>query len=71
MSKHTYIPCDPNSIPANVRFDIPGRNAGQAVEVAYGGFDRAEHDAGDMYKRVTDHGIGAGAVTYYILATKS
>lgn len=62
---HNYIRCTLNEIPDGVRFDVTMRNQGQIVEIAYGGFGRAEHDAGDPYKRVTDH--SDGSVTYFRL----
>jgi len=62
-----YVECGKGDVPGNVRFDVPARLAGQHVEVAYGGFGRAEHDEGDLYKRVTDRSIGPGAVAYYRL----
>ena len=49
-----YEQIDPASIPANVRFDVPRRFQGRMVEVAFGGFGRQEHDAGDPFKRITD-----------------
>jgi len=60
-----YIPIAKEAIPPNVRFDVPQRCAGQIVEVAYGGTGSAQHDAGDPYKRVTDH--SDRSVGYYIL----
>lgn len=65
-----YVECSRESVPAAVRFDIPRRNQGQAIEVAYGGFDRSEHDDGAPYKRVVDHGEGPDARKYYRLAGK-
>jgi hypothetical protein len=65
MTAKIYVVCDASDIPAGVRFDVPRRLQGQTVEVAYGGFDRAEHDDGDPYKRVTDRSIGPKATTYY------
>lgn len=60
-----YEPIPADSIPAKVRFDVPRRNQGQIVEVAYGGFSRYAHDEGDEYKRVVDRSVGVGRVTYY------
>ena len=60
MTKYTR--CDERDIPAAVRFDVPGRNQGQMIEVAYGGLDRGEHDYGDPFKRIKDEN---GRVTYY------
>lgn len=54
----SYVQIDPSLIPDKVRFDVPRRNQGQTVEVAYGGFDRSEHDEGDMYERITDRSTG-------------
>lgn len=63
-----YVEISESEIPAGVRFDVPGRNQGQVIEVAYGGFNRASHDAGDPYKKVTDRSVPVGRasrVTYY------
>lgn len=65
MSK--YVQLEKWQVPANVRFDVQAHRQGQIVEVAYGGFDRAEHGPGDLYKRVTDRGVGGGT-RYYIRA---
>lgn len=64
----TYVQCQQADIPAGVRFHVPQRHQGQSIEVAYGGFDRAEHDEGDPYMRVLDRSIGPQAITYYRLA---
>ncbi len=61
--KTTYTPIEESQVPAGVRFDVMRQNQGQIVEVAYGGFDRAEHGNGDPYKRVTDR--GDRSVAYY------
>jgi hypothetical protein len=50
-----YVACRESDIPAGVRFDVPRRDQGQMIEVAYGGYGRAEHGEGDPYMRVTDH----------------
>lgn len=68
MKKHEYVPCAKESIPDKVRFDVPRRNQGQTVEVAYGGFGRSEHDEGDLYKRVHDRSLGPEAFRYYKLS---
>lgn len=42
--------------------DVPGRNQGQIVEVAYASNNpryRGEADVGDAYKRVTDRSDGS------------
>jgi len=62
----TYTRIAETRVPGNVRFDCPARNAGQMIEVEYGGFSRACHDVGDEYTRVTDR--TTGRVTYYRLA---
>lgn len=49
-----YVEIDVSAVPLGVRFDVPGQNAGQFIEVAYGGFCRGEHAAGDPYRRVLD-----------------
>jgi hypothetical protein len=53
-----YTPCSATDIPEGVRFDIPRRNQGQTIEVAYGGFSRAGHDEGDDYRRTLDRSTG-------------
>ena len=60
---YKYIECASSVVPASIRFDVPRRHDGQIVEIAYGGFDRAAHDEGDPYKRVTDR--SDGSVRYY------
>lgn len=67
-SKHKYVRCSENDIPAGVRFDVPQRNAGQIVEIAYGGLGRAEHDEGDEYMRRHDRSLGPLAFEFYRLA---
>lgn len=62
-----YILIQHHEVPGNVRFDVPPQNAGQAIEVAYGGFSRGTHCHGDPYKRVTDRSVGPHATTYYKL----
>lgn len=41
-------------IPDGVRFDTPGRNQGQIVEVAYGDFGRGEASDDSPYMRILD-----------------
>lgn len=53
MGSH-YVEVGEDEIPKRVRFDVPRRNQGQIVEVAYGGFGRAEMDSCDPYRRITD-----------------
>ena len=60
------VPIDASQIPDDVRFDIPRRNQGQIVLVAYGGYSRGEHDEGDPYMRVVDQSEGQEAA-YYVL----
>lgn len=67
MTAPRYVQCSERDIPKGIRFDVPGRNQGQTVEVAYGSFYRGEAGEGDFFKRVTDRSIGPGAVTYYRL----
>lgn len=64
----TYKKCELNDVPATVRFDVPRRNQGQMVEIAYGGFERAEHDEGAPFKRVTDR--SEQTTTYYRAVTR-
>lgn len=54
MSKHKYVKVSESSVPGNVRFDQPARFGGQIIEVEFGGFGRAEHDDGDLYRRQRD-----------------
>jgi len=49
-----WLACTIDDIPGAVRFDVPRRNQGQIVEVAYGTMGRAEADVGDPWKRVID-----------------
>lgn len=65
-----YQQVQANEVPKGIRFDVPARNQGQIIEVAYG--DRmavtAENDAGAPWKRVTDTSLPPGhpeRVTYY------
>jgi hypothetical protein len=63
-----YQPIQSAQIPPGVRFDVPRRNQGQIIEVAYGGFGRSEHDDGDLYRRVFDQSEPPGSpdrVRYY------
>mgnify|MGYP001578250302 CR=1 FL=1 len=64
MTKYQQV--QKHEVPNAVRFDVPLRNQGQIIEIAYGGFGRAEHDDGDPYKRVHDR--SDGTITYYRLA---
>lgn len=63
---YRYVECRAEDIPAAVSFTVPRRNGGQMIEVAYGGFGRAEHDAGDPFKRVENRAAGPG-YRYYRL----
>lgn len=63
MSEYIQIKAD--EVPEGVRFDVNGRDAGQIVERAYGGFSRAEHGYGDPYMRINDQ--STRTVTYYRL----
>jgi hypothetical protein len=68
----TYRKITEAAIPPSVRFDVPQHHVGQAIEVAYGGFGRAEHDDGAPYKRVVDHSAAlnaAGRISFYALVT--
>lgn len=58
-----YEPCNLSDIPDGVRFDVPRRNQGQIIEVAYGDFGRSPNDNGDPWKRVVDR--SDGSVQYY------
>lgn len=65
---HKYEKISASQVPTGVRFDVPARNGGQIVEIAYGGFDRAPHDDGDLFKRIRDRSVGPNAYEYYRLA---
>lgn len=65
MTQHQYIQIDESQLPDNVRFDVPRRHQGQMIEVAYGGFDRSEHDVGDLYKRERDLSTGGFKARYF------
>lgn len=72
MTHNIVIPAE--NIPAGTRWDVPQQNAGQIVEVAYGGSARAryQHDSDAVYKRITDKSIPVGdpeRVTYYASRT--
>lgn len=62
-----YVECSAKDVPDDIRFDVPRRNQGQMVEIAYGdrGRFRGENDEGSPYKRVTDG--SDRSVTYYRL----
>ncbi len=63
-ASHVYVECSESDVPAGVRFDVPGSNQGQIVEVAYGAVgSRYEAGEGDPWQRVTDR--SDGKVTYY------
>ena len=64
-----YTECSERDVPAGVRFDTPRRHQGQAVEVQYGGFERAEHDSGAPWKRIVERALG-GKATYYRAAAE-
>lgn len=46
-------------VPEGIRFDTPGRNQGQIVEVSYGTFGRYEAGSTDPYMMVTDYSDGS------------
>jgi hypothetical protein len=60
-----YEVIDLASIPAAVRFDVPGRYQGQIVEYAFGGFGRYEHDDDAPFMRVTDRSLAPHQICYY------
>jgi hypothetical protein len=45
-------------VPGLVRFDTPGRNQGQVIEVSYGTFGEYEACENDPYMNVLDHNTG-------------
>lgn len=69
-ARDAYHPILAADLPADLRWDVPPRNGGQIVEVAYAHRRPAAAPAvrGAAYKRVTDTSIPVGAdgrVTYY------
>lgn len=67
MSKTKYIPTTADEIPADVRWEVPARNQGQMVEVAYASpGSRYCADHGDKYQRVLDRSVGPAAFRYYV-----
>lgn len=67
-TNYVYTRCAVTAIPTGVRFDVPRASQGQIVEVAFGGFDRCEHDDGAPYMRRHDRSMGSAGVEYYRLA---
>jgi hypothetical protein len=63
MINYTYTKIRPEEVPNGVRFDVTLHRQGQMVEIAYGGYGRAEHDDGDPYRRIHDR--SDGTVTYW------
>jgi len=64
-----YAPIAAADVPATVRFDVPRRNQGQIVEIAYAAWPRTAGEAGhgDRYQRIVDGSLptkDAGRVTY-------
>jgi len=59
MTSHHYERIAPQAT-TGVRWDVPGRHAGQIVEVAYAtrGRSAAPADEGDEYRRTTDRSDG-------------
>lgn len=65
----TYTRVPAAEVPSNLRWDVPGRLAGQIVETAYATPGaRYEQDDGATYKRVTDRTGGEGTVRFFRLA---
>lgn len=53
MTKYTEVPA--SEVTSGLRWDVPGRNQGQIVEVAYANPGHAAPaDEGDPWKRITD-----------------
>jgi len=63
----TYVTIPASAIPTNVRWDVPARNQGQIVEVAYAEAVKSPYEAGygSTYRRTTDR--SDGSVTYAAL----
>lgn len=72
-----YVPMDADevsrwmqtSVGASVRFDVPRRNQGQIVEVAYGALGAGEAGRGDPWMRVIDR--SDGSTTFWRLVAVS
>jgi hypothetical protein len=64
-SEYEYVEVAASGFISDLRWDVPRRNAGQIVEVAYSAFppSRGEADHGDKYKRVYD--ASTGDVRYF------
>ncbi len=62
-----YIRCTADEVRHDVRWDVPERNQGQTIEVAYARATPVAHAAceGDEYKRVTDRSLDPRLVTYF------
>lgn len=59
-----YILCFASDVPSSIRFDTPGRCAGQTIEISYGGPPGSPpNDEGAPYKRVIDR--SDGSVLFY------
>jgi hypothetical protein len=64
MKTTQYRPVSKSVVPAGLRWDVPQRNQGQIVEVAYAEpGSRAEAGNGDKWQRVTDR--SDGSVQYF------
>lgn len=57
------------AVPGGIRFDVPMRNQGQIIEIAYGTFGRGEAGYGDEYQRVYDR--SDGTTRYYRRVTEA
>jgi len=58
-----YIKCPLAEVPGYLRWDVPARNQGQIVEIAYACDRYAADEAcpGDEYQRVTDQSVPTGS----------
>jgi hypothetical protein len=53
--KHHYRPFPADRLPSDIRWDVPGHNQGQIVEVAYADYPTQADEAclGSKYRRIT------------------
>jgi len=56
MDEIKYQPIKKSELPGGLRFDVPGQNQGQHIEVAYADYPafKAEARRGSAYMRVHD-----------------
>jgi hypothetical protein len=67
--RFAYLSVKESELPKGLRFDVPRREQGQIIEVAYADDPPEEGEAcnGSKYRRESDQ--SDGSVTYYVRAT--